>query len=428
MLSRVLGCDNRGRRFSSSQKNVYFLIMKNRTEDVLTQNKIKQWRDDTPGCQHRNHLNNAGAALMPQPVIDAVHEHLNLEASIGGYEAAELEKDQTEKAYRSVANLIQTQSSNIAMVENATVATSQALSAFDFQQGDTILTTNVDYSSNQIMLLSLKKRFGIEIVRADDLPSGGVDSGSVRKLIRKKHPKLMLMSWIPTNSGLVQDAQAVGKICREAEVPFILDACQAVGHIPVNVETLNCDFLAATARKFLRGPRGIGFLYVSDRMLELGVEPLFPDTHGAAWTEPDQYTLEPDARRFENWEFSHALVLGLGAAAEYAMEVGIDVAANRSSRLAEYTRSKLQDLPGVRIMDRGENQCAIVSVGFDQHQPENLMKKLREEKINTSSASRTAGVIDMRSKGVDSILRISPHYYNTIKEIDKLLETLDRII
>ncbi|REL33540.1 aminotransferase class V-fold PLP-dependent enzyme [Rhodohalobacter sp. SW132] len=402
--------------------------MNNRPEELSAENLLQKWRDDTPGCQHRNHLNNAGAALMPQPVIDAVHEHLNLEARIGGYEAAELENDRTEKAYRSVADLIQTQPSNIAMVENATVATSQALSSFDFQRGDAILTTNVDYSSNQIMLLSLAKRFGVEIKRADDLSSGGVDAESVRKLIRKKRPKLVLMSWIPTNSGLVQDAQAVGEICRETEVTFVLDACQAVGQIPVDVETLNCDFLAATARKFLRGPRGIGFLYVSNRMLERGMEPLFPDTHGAAWTDPDQYTLEPDARRFENWEFSHALILGLGAAAEYAMEVGIDVAANRSFKLAEYMRSKLEDLPGARIFDRGENQCAIVSVGFDHHQPEKLVERLREEKINTSAASRTAGVIDMKSKGVDSILRISPHYYNTMDEADELLEALHRII
>lgn len=408
-------------------KNMYFLNMKNRSEELSNQNLLQKWRDDTPGCRHRNHLNNAGAALMPQPVIDAVHEHLNLEARIGGYEAADREKDQIEKAYQSVADLIQTQPSNIAMVENATVATSQALSAFDFRRGDAILTTNVDYSSNQIMLLSLAKRFGVEIVRVDDLSSGGVDPESVRKLTSKKRPKLVLMSWIPTNSGLVQDAQAVGEICREAEVPFVLDACQAVGQIPVDVETLKCDFLAATARKFLRGPRGIGFLYVSNRILERSMEPLFPDTHGAAWTEPNKYTLEPDARRFENWEFSHALILGLGAAAEYAMEVGIDVAANRSLKLAEYVRSKLKEMPCARIFDRGENQCAIVSVGFDQHQPEELVDRLREKKINTSAASRTAGVIDMRSKGVESILRISPHYYNTMDEADELLEALNRI-
>lgn len=421
-----MDCYSREIRVSSSQENMYFLCMKEPTDESSTLHRIQKWRGDTPGCGHRAHLNNAGAALMPKPVIDAVNKHFDLEARIGGYEAADEMKGEISSAYRSVAALINTKPANIAMVENATVATSQALSAFNFQRGDLILTTNVDYSSNQIMLLSLAKRFGIDIKRAEDLTSGGVDPESVRKLIRNKRPKLVLMSWIPTNSGLVQDAETVGEICREHDVPFVLDACQAVGQIPVDVENLNCDFLAATARKFLRGPRGIGFLYVSDRMLKEGMEPLFPDTHGAAWSEPDLYTLEPDARRFENWEFSYGLILGMGAAAEYAAEVGLDTAAKRSSELAEYVRSNLDDLPGARILDRGKTLCAIVSVAFDHHDPEILVKRLREEGVNTSSASRTAGVIDMRSKGVESILRISPHYFNTKDEVNQLLDQLQK--
>lgn len=205
---------------------------------------------------------------MPTPVINAIHKHLDQEAHYGGYEAAEAAAEEITTCYEALGQLIGAAASNIAIVENATVATSQALSAFDFQPGDTVITTNVDYSSNQIMLLNLTERFGVEIVRAEDLLEGGVDPNSIHTLIQKYRPKLVLMSWVPTNSGLVQDAHAVGKICSKTNVPYLLDACQAVGQLPVDVTELNCDFLAVTARKFLRGPRGLGFLYVSDQMLD----------------------------------------------------------------------------------------------------------------------------------------------------------------
>lgn len=365
---------------------------------------------------------------MPKPVIDAVQNHLELESQIGGYEAADVAAGAIADSYRNIGNLIGTKSRNIAMVENATVATSQALSVFDFERGDTIITTNVDYASNQIMLLSLAERFGVKIFRAQDHTAGGVDPESVRHMVRKYHPRFVLMSWIPTNSGLIQEASAVGSVCREENVPFLLDACQAVGQIPIDVNALNCDFLAATSRKFLRGPRGIGFLYVSDRMLERNPRPLFPDTHGARWTEPDQYQLEPGAKRFENWEFSYALLLGMGAAARYACDIGVKTYEKRAIELAEYTRDKLKSVPGARLLDCGLNKCAIVSLTIKGRDPDDLVDQLRIEKINTSSASHTAGVIDMSAKNANSILRISPHYYNTVEEIDELAEVLNKIV
>ena len=361
---------------------------------------------------------------MPKPVIDVVHNHLELEAEIGGYEAGDAVSSELDKAYSKVAELVGTSPSNIAMVENATVATSQALSAFDFEKGDVIITTTVDYSSHQIMLLNLAKRFGIKIIRADDLTEGGVEPDSVRRLIKEYHPKLMLMSWIPTHSGLVQDAKSVGEICHNNEVPFLLDVCQAVGQIEIDISEIKCDFLAATSRKFLRGPRGIGFLYVSDRMLKSGKSPLYPDTHGAEWVEADQFRLSDGAKRFENWESSIALQLGMGKAAEYALGIGLDKISSRSSHIAEYTRKRLKGIEGVRILDGGSRTCAIVSAALKGIDAAKAVGALRDQNINTSSASKSASVIDMEAKQTKSVLRISPHYYNTTDEIDDCADAL----
>jgi len=365
---------------------------------------------------------------MPAPVINAIQNHLDKEAKFGGYEAAEAATNEIETSYEDVGQLIGAKASNIAIVENATVATSQALSAFEFNSGDVVITTNVDYSSNQIMLLNLKKRFGVEVIHAADAPKGGVDPNSIHSLIRKHSPKLMLMSWVPTNSGLVQDAHAVGKICDEADVPYLLDACQAVGQLPVNVTELKCDFLAATARKFLRGPRGLGFLYVSDQMLDQRLFPLYPDMRGAEWTSPNEFQITSDAKRFENWEFPYALVLGLGAAAKYADAVDIDIAGKRAQDLATYTRQKLAPLSNVQVLDQGENKCAIVTVGINGIDINGLVKKLRKESINTSSSERNHGVIDIDAKKEETALRISPHYYNTIEEIDQAIEVLQSAV
>jgi selenocysteine lyase/cysteine desulfurase len=379
--------------------------------------ELDRWRRETPGCRERIHLNNAGAALMPQPVLQALTGHLEREAAIGGYEAADEAEPRVRETYELLGRLVGAAAGNLAIVENATVAFSQAVSAFDFRPGDRIVTTRADYPSNQLTYLSLARRAGVETVRAEDLPEGGVDPESVRRLAGHARTRLVALSWVPTNSGLVQDAARVGAVCADLGVPYLVDACQAVGQLPVDVAALRCDFLAGTGRKFLRGPRGIGFLYVSDRMLERGVFPLFLDMRGADWTDPDAFRLADGARRFENWEFAYALVAGLGAAARYSLAVGSG-GRDRARRLAAVLRRRVAEIPGVRVLDRGREQCAIVAVDVAGRDAAELKLRLRERGINTSSADRTSGVLDMDQKRATTVLRFSPHYYNTEDELD----------
>lgn len=390
--------------------------------------RVAQWRADTPGCATRVHLNNAGAALMPSPVKDAITGHLGRESLEGGYEAAEAAEAELVRAYEDVAALVGARARNIAMTSSATRGVAQALLAFDFQRGDVILTTDNDYISNQLMYLALARRRGVRVVRAPDAPEGGVDVAALERCIARDRPRLVALTWVPTNSGLVQPAAAVGAACRAAGVPFVVDACQAVGQLEIDVDAVGCDYLAATARKFLRGPRGLGFLYVSDAALARGEYPLTVDMRGARWTEADAFALVDDARRFEEWELPHALVLGLGAAARYARAVGIGEAATRARALAREVRERVGALPGVRSLDRGRELCAITTFEVAARDARALVLALRERGINTSSQTREDAVIDLDRKAARSLLRISPHYYNTADEVRQVTSALARLL
>jgi selenocysteine lyase/cysteine desulfurase len=384
------------------------------------------WRHDTAAASAgRIHLNNAGAALMPRPVAAAVMEHLGLELRIGGYEAAAEARAGIEQAYADLGRLVGAGPRNIALVENATVAFTQALSSFDFEAGDVILTTRNDYVSNQLAFLSLARRHGVVIERAADRPEGGVDPDSVRRLLQARRPRLVAVTWVPTSSGLIQPVAEIGRLCEDAGVPYLVDACQAVGQIEIDVGALRCDFLCATGRKFLRGPRGSGFLYVSDRVLQRQAAPLWVDLRGARWTDADAYEIVDSAQRFENWEFAWALVLGLGAAARYALDVGVGPAGAYAAGLAAAARERLRALPGARVLDHGPELAAIAVVAFDGHDADLVVQRLREQAINTSVTRREYAVIDLDAKRASSAVRVSPHYYNTSRDIETLAFALE---
>ena len=388
---------------------------------------VKQWREDTPGCANQIHFNNAGSGLMPRAVLEAITGHLNREANLGGYESADDAEDAVAEAYANVAKVLGTQPRNIAVVENSTVAFFQALSAFDFKAGDVIVTTRNDYISNQLAYLSLARRHGVEVQRAADLASGGADPQSVKELLRDPRVRLLAVTWVPTNSGLMQPVEALGEVAEAAGVPYLVDGCQVVGQIPVDVAKLRCDFFSGTARKFLRGPRGIGFLFVSDRALQRGDFPLYIDMRGADWVSADSFAPAADARRFENWEFAYSLVLGLGEAARYALAVGVERGGRRARELAAKLRGKLSGLGGIRVLDRGKELAAIVTIEVAGWDATELSKLLRTRGINTSASLRAYAVIDMDEKRAATALRLSPHYYNTEEELDRVVEQLKSV-
>ncbi len=385
---------------------------------------VRRVRADTPGCRDVVHLNNAGAALPPRVVVDTVVEHLELEARVGGYAAADAVAARSAAVYGSVAALLGAATDEIALVENATRAWDMAFYALasSFTAGDRILTSRAEYASNVIGMLQTARRTGAEVVVVPDDESGQLSVDALRDLLDDR-VRLVAISWIPTQSGLVNPAAAVGALARDAGVPYLLDACQAVGQLPVDVEALGCDFLSATGRKYLRAPRGTGFLYVRRSRLA-GLEPPFLDVHAARWAPGDVVEVRDDARRFESWEHSVANRLGLGAAVDYALALGDEAIAARIETLATSLRAQLVEIPGLTLHDEGVERCGIVTftiAGVDVYE---LAARLRAEAINISVSTIDFARYDFEARGLDAVARASVHYYNTDDELARFVAAL----
>ena len=379
---------------------------------------LQRVRTETIGVSRRVHLNNAGAALMPTPVLDAMTGYLRREAEIGGYEAADEQAECLQGVYGSVARLLNAAPDEIALMENATVAWQMAFYALQFQPGDRILTAQAEYAANYVAFLQVAKRTGavVEIIPND--ATGALSVEALERMIDDR-VRLIAITWVPTNGGLVNPAAAVGKIARKHGVPYLLDACQAVGQMPVDVAELNCDMLSATGRKFLRGPRGTGFLYVRRELL-LRLEPPIIDHFAAPWVAADRYELRPDARRFENWENNYAARLGLGIAIDYALSIGMDPIMARCRMLADLMRDELARIPGVTIHDIGAERAAIVTftvAGFDASE---VHARMKAQGINVTTSQPSSTLLDATARSLPLIVRASPHYYNSEDEVMRL--------
>ncbi len=391
---------------------------------LLNPINLEKVRAETKGCRQVIHFNHAGSSLMPDCVYEAVVGHLELERCIGGYEASAHSIQKIENIYASIAKLLNCHPDEVAFIENATRAWDMAFYSIPFQKGDKILTSMAEYASNYIAYLQRAKQLGIEVVVIPNDEYGQVSIYSLEALIDEK-VKLIAVTHIPTQGGLVNPVSDIGKIAKKHNIIFLLDACQSVGQMPLDVKSIGCDLLSGTGRKFLRGPRGTGFLYASQTILNQ-LEPPFLDLHSATWTSLNDYKIRSDARRFETWESYIAGRIGLGVAVDYALDLGLDNIYHRISHLASQLREKLQTIPGVALKDLGQEKCGIVTFTKSSESATQIQSRLRKENINVSVSVMEYARLDMENRGEKEFVRASVHYFNTEDEIEQFCSLLNQ--
>jgi len=388
---------------------------------------IEKIRAETPGIDFSTHLLACGSSLMPQRVVDVILEHTQLEALMGGYEAEAKKIDDLNKIYDVVAEHIGANSNEIALMENSTVAWSHAFYALPLKSGSRILTSEAEYAANYVAFLQRAKRDNLTI---DIIPSdqyGTLDTNALEAMVDER-VGLIAISWIPTNGGLVNPAEDVGKVAKKYNIPYLLDACQAAGQMQIDVDKIQCDFLSATGRKFLRGPRGTGFLYINEKWLGT-IEPVMIDHFGAPWVKKNVYELREDARRFETWENSYALRAGLGEAIKYAEEIGIDLIHERVQLLAKFNRDLLSDIKNIQLRDIGSEQCGIISFSIDEkNDPKEIVDQMSEAGFAIGLVGPESTLIDSERRNLPTLLRMAPHYYNTEDEIEKAVKQVSLLL
>ena len=370
----------------------------------------------TPGCEQVLHLNHAGASLLPQPVLDAVIDHLQLEARIGGYEAEAAAAPQIERTYGAIGELLGAAPTDIALTDSATTAWNAAVQAFPLRSGERILLTRSEYGANAIALLQLRERTGCELVLVGDDPQGQVDLESLERALAGGPTAFLSLTHVPTGSGLVNPAEEAGALCRAAGVPMVLDASQSVGQLPVDVEAIGCDALIANGRKFLRAPRGTGFLYVRPSLLP-HLRPVTLDLRGGTWVAPERYEAREDARRFEQFEADVAGRIGLGVAVDHALGWGLDAIAERDVALAAGLRARLAEVPGVTVRDKGARLGAITTFTVEGVPSAQVVADLRAQGINTSVTVVSQAQHDLPHRGLGDLVRASVHYVTTDDEL-----------
>jgi selenocysteine lyase/cysteine desulfurase len=382
-------------------------------------------RADTPACETLLHFNNAGASLMPMPVFKAVQAHLALEQRIGGYEAQDAAREAVDDFYAAFADMLGCDPLEIAFMESATKAWDAVFYSLPLEPGDRVMVHASTYSSNYLALLQRARRKGLEI---DVVPSdahGQIDVEAMPGMVRDT-TKLVLLTHCPSQSGLIQPAEAVGRFARDHDFFYLLDACQSTGQMPLNVVDIGCDALTGTGRKFLRGPRGTGFLYMKRERAE-AIEPHVVDLQSAVWQSAHDYRLAPGARRFEAWERNVAGQIGLGRAVRYAQDVGLDEIERRAQSLAGTLRNGLASLPGVTVHDPGIRKSAIVTfskAGVDVTQAK---LALRADGINISSSPQSWSLLDAQDRNLPDLLRASVHAYNSKAEVERFTAAIDAL-
>lgn len=381
---------------------------------------VKKVSADTPGCSGSGiFLDSAGSSLPPRQVVDTVIGHLRREAEVGGYRAAQERSEDLESGYSVFSQILGCAPEEIAFTDSATRSWLSVFHSIPLSAGDRVLITEIEYAGNAIPILRRAESVGasVEVIPSD--PSGEVSLKALRELLDER-VKLVSLVHAPTNGGLLTSVREAAAAAREAGAYVLLDACQTIGQVPCRVADLGVDFITGTGRKWVRGPRGTGFLYARRETLDKLTRDNV-DLRGGSWTASDRTVVRDDAKLFELWETSVADRLGLIAAGRYMLDLGIENINASVQSISGRLRDGLKKIEGVEVNDLGEQHSGIVSFSVEGVPSDTVVQLLREKDVTVTLSRRPSTLIDMSRRGLRKIVRASPHYFVSPEQVDTTL-------
>lgn len=373
-----------------------------------------------------HYFNQAAGGLMPDRVLQAVTDYMQREQALGSYVAAQQAQPQLQQLYAQLAALLHCQPTDIALTTGNTHGWCAVVGALPLQAGDRVLVTPGEWGGNYAMLLQLQARTGCVVETMPCTADGHIDLAALEAGLDAR-VQLIALTWVPANGSTVYDAQALGQLCARHGIPYIIDAAQALGHIPVDVQALQCDVLTAPGRKWLCGPRGTGLVYLKPGFAAR-LQPMTVD-HVSCPITPTGPVLRQDARMLEQSESSVALKLGLLAALDTAQAEGW---AQRFAAIAERARqlrSALADVPGLSLhsLAAAPADCGIVPFTLQGHTPAQVQQALLQCHIQVAASGMGFTPLDMQARGLSAVVRASVSAHTTDADIQALVQALQTL-
>ncbi|AOY96602.1 class V aminotransferase [Cupriavidus sp. USMAA2-4] len=391
---------------------------------LLTDAAVDALRAATPGTRTTIHFNHAGASLPSAATLGAIHAHLEREATRGPMEAGVAAAEQSEQARVLAATLLNAGPDEIALTGGTSQGWGSAFAALGrWRAGERMLVSRHEWGGNLAVMQLAAREAGASVETIPCAPDGTVDPAALEAMLDER-VRLIALTWLPANGGLINPAEAVGQVARRHGIPYFVDAAQAVGQLPVDVARLGCDVLSAAGRKALRAPRGTGLLYVRRGFLPRMATPAWVDRHAAPLDAHGEPRLRQDAGRFEAAEASLALRCGLANALREALAIGLPAIRARILATAAHLRAELAAVAGVTVLDAGTERSGLVAFQVAGHEPAALQRALAAQGISIGTSGIPYTPLDMRARGLDQVARASVSYLTTVEEVGRLVAAL----
>ena len=367
-------------------------------------------REQFPITESKVFLNHAAQSPLPKPVADAIHRYTDDYSKFG---TSLIECDRWGKP--QFANLIGARSEEIALVENTSVGLNIAASVLHYPPGSNMVTTDLEYPS--VVYPWLRKNLGAKVHYVKSI-NGKVSLDDMEKAVDDKTVAVAI-SHVEYVNGFRHNLRVLSEMAHEHGAYLVVDAIQSVGTMPINVKTDDVDFLMAACYKWLLSPSGAAYLYVKDEL----IEEFEPPYVGWASVKPEVFKttdfwdiwnlkLSKTASRFEVGSPSTISFVGAAEAMKMLLNCGTENIKRIIIKLTDRLIDSVKDL-GLELQTPEQRQCRSGIVNFKIAKPQKITDRLNKKGI----------VVSARANGI----RVSPHFYNTEEEIDKLIEEIKKL-